>query len=216
MTISLIIADDHAVVRDGLCALLATETNINILGCAENGRKAVELVSKSCPDIVLMDIAMPVLNGVLATEQILDICPGTRVIILSMHSSKEHILNCLRAGASGFLVKESAGKEVIKAVKTVYSGARYLSPSISNLIFDHYLQLQTGLSNNPVDLLSPREKEVLQMVVEGKTSAQIAEILFLSPKTIDTYRSRLMGKLKIKTIPDLVKFAIRHGMITTE
>jgi len=216
MTIKLFIADDHAVVRDGLCALLDTETDICIAGCADNGRKAVEQVSKLSPDIVLMDIAMPELNGIQATEQIVDTCPGTRVIILSMHASKEYISSCLKAGATGYLLKESAGKEVIQAVRSVYSGNRYLSQRISNTVFDHYVQQQTGLIGNPVDLLSPREKEILQMVVEGKSSAQIAKTLYLSSKTIDTYRSRLMNKLDIKDIPGLVKFAIRHGVITTE
>lgn len=214
MTIKLFIVDDHGVVRDGICALFNTQADINIVGCADNGRRAVEQVVKLSPDIVLMDIAMPELNGIQATEQIMESCPQTRVIILSMHASKEHISSSLKAGARGYLLKESVGKEVIQAVRSVYAGNRYLSQSISNKVFDHYAQQQT--TQNPIDLLSIREKEILQLVVEGNSSTQIAKILCLSPNTIDTYRSRLMQKLSIKDIPSLVKFAIRHGVTTTD
>jgi len=216
MTIQLFIADDHGVVRDGLCALFEPETDVKIVGYAENGRQAVNQVLKLFPDIVLMDIAMPELNGILATEQILRACPDTRVIILSMHASKEHISSSLKAGAAGYLLKDSVGKEVVAAVRSVYSGNRYLSQRISNVLLEQYAWKSSDLTQNSLDLLSAREKEILQMVVEGKSSAQISKILNLSSKTIDTYRSRLMAKLSINDIPSLVKFAIRHGLTTME
>jgi DNA-binding NarL/FixJ family response regulator len=216
MTIELFIADDHGVVRDGLCSLLESESDFNVVGSAENGRQAVKQVLKLSPDVVIMDIAMPILNGILATEKIMKASPDTRVIILSMHDSKEYIASSLKVGALGYLLKESAGKEVVQAVRSVYSGNRYLSERISDTIFNHYVAQQTVAIQNPVDQLSSREKEILQMVVEGKSSAQIGIILNLSSKTIDTYRSRLMAKLFINDIPSLVKFAIRHGVTTTE
>ncbi len=216
MTIELFIADDHGVVRDGLCSLLESEYDFKITGCADNGKKAVKQILQLFPDVVIMDISMPELNGILATEQVMNACPDTRVIILSMHTGREYIASSLKAGAAGYLVKESAGKEVVQAVRSVYTGHQYLSRSISDRVFDQYARQQTGFIQNPVDRLSLREKEILQMVVEGKTSLQIAKILYLSPKTIDTYRSRMMNKLKIKDIPGLVKFAIRHGVTTMQ
>jgi two-component system, NarL family, response regulator NreC len=216
MTIKLLIADDHGVVRDGLCALFKPEIDITIVGCADNGRQAVKQVLKLSPDVVTMDIAMPILNGILATEQIMKTHPDTRIIILSMHASKEYISSSFKAGAIGYLLKESVGKEVVQAVRSVYSGIRYLGQGLSDIVFDQYVDMQTDLIHNPIDLLSSREKEILQMVVEGKSSTQIAKILCLSSKTIDTYRSRLMRKLSLKGIPSLVKFAIRHGVTTTE
>lgn len=217
MNISVYIADDHTIVRDGLKVLLDEQPDIEVVGDAADGRETVRQVTELTPDVVLMDINMPELNGVEATHQIMEHCPSTRVVILSMFATQEHISRSLQAGARGYLLKESAGIEVVNAVREVMSGRRYLSPKISEDVIDDYVRLRDqGVEGDPLSLLSPREREVLQMVVEGKSSAEIAEVLFLSPKTVETYRSRLMGKLEIHDIPGLVKFAIQHGLTTLE
>ncbi|OGP65850.1 MAG: hypothetical protein A3K22_00695 [Deltaproteobacteria bacterium RBG_16_42_7] len=164
-----------------------------------------------------MDISMPELNGIDASYQILEACPSTRIIMLSMHSASEHILRALKAGARGYLLKESAGKEVAHAVRTVHGGARYLSQKISDNLLESYIQkYEVDSPDNPLSRLSPREKEILQLVVEGKSSAEIASIVLLSPKTVETYRSRMMQKLNVSDIPGLVKLALRHNLISLE
>jgi DNA-binding NarL/FixJ family response regulator len=213
MAIKVFLADDHAVVRNGLRLLLEAEEGINVVGDAGDGRKAVREVERLRPDVVVMDIAMPELNGIEATRQIRESCPSTQVVILSMLDTKEHIFRALQSGARGYLLKESAGREVVKAVRTVHAGRRYLSQRIADTVIDDYIyQRQLAPARSPIDQLSPREREILQLVVEGKSSARIAEILYLSPKTVETYRSRLMKKLGISDIPGLVKFAIKHGV----
>jgi DNA-binding NarL/FixJ family response regulator len=217
MPIKVFLADDHAVVREGLSLLLDTQAGITVVGEAADGRKAVRQVERLCPDVVVMDIAMPGMNGIEATAQIRNICPSTQVVILSMHSSAEHILRALRAGALGYLLKESAGKELIQAVQTVYGGRRYLSRQIAESAIDDYISGSPATQDkNLLESLSSREREVLQLVAEGKSSTEIAEVLYLSPKTIETYRSRLMHKLGISDLPGLVKFAIQQGLITLE
>ncbi len=217
MSIEVFIADDHTVVRKGLRLILETEGDITVIGEAADGQQAVRQVQKLVPDIVVMDIAMPKLNGIEATAQILNAKINTRVIIFSMHSTKEHIFRALEAGAHGYLLKESAGKEMVKAVRTVYAGRRFLSDQISHKLIDDYIYLRRADSKeSPLKSLSPREREVLQLVVEGKSSAEIANSIFLSPKTVETYRSRLMQKLGLKDLPSLVKFAIQHGMTSLE
>ena len=217
MPIKVFLADDHAVVREGLSLLLDTQAGITVVGEAADGRKAVRQVERLCPDVVVMDIAMPGMNGIEATAQIRNICPSTQVVILSMHSSAEHILRALRAGALGYLLKESAGKELIQAVQTVYGGRRYLSRQIAESVIDDYISGSPATqAKNLLESLSSREREVLQLVAEGKSSTEIAEVLYLSPKTIETYRSRLMHKLGISDLPGLVKFAIQQGLITLE
>ena len=217
MTIKVFLADDHAVVRDGMKALLEGDHDITVVGIASNGRDAVRQVQKFNPDVVVMDIAMPELNGIEATARICEASPSIRVIILSMHDTSEHIFQALKAGARGYLIKESAGKEVITAVRTVHSGRRYLSQKIEEKVIENYIDYRkTAPDRSPLDKLSLREREILQLVVEGKSSAMIAESLFLSPKTIETYRSRLMQKLGIKDLPSLVKFAIQHGITSIE
>ena len=209
------LADDHAVVRHGMTALLETEQDIEVVGTASNGQQAVQLVKKLRPDIVVMDIAMPELNGIDATRQISEVCPEVKVIMLSMHESSEHIYQALKAGAKGYLLKESAGKEVATAIRAVSAGRRYLSSRIEKMVIDNYITNQnTGPETSPIDTLSNREREVLQLVVEGKSSTEISKILPLSPKTVATYRSRLMDKLDIHDLPGLVKFAIQHGLTT--
>lgn len=217
MTITIFLADDHAVVRDGLRFLLEAQPDLDVIGDAGNGRETVRLVDKHRPDIVIMDIAMPEINGIEATWEILQRCPSAQVIILSMHSTNEHIKRAVKAGARGFLLKESAGVEVVEAVREVFKGECYFSQKISNRLIDRIVwQICNDESESQLEKLSPREIEVLQLVVEGKTSLEIAEILSLSPKTIETYRSRLMNKLEIDDITGLVKFAIQHGLTMLE
>jgi DNA-binding NarL/FixJ family response regulator len=213
MNTTVFIADDHAVVRDGLRLLLEAQQDIRVIGDAANGRDAVRQVSQLCPDVVIVDIAMPEQNGIEATKKICKICPSTQVIILSMYSTAEHIFRALQSGARGYLLKESAGIEVVNAVRAVHAGKRYLSKKISQKGVNTYMrQREKGETKSPLARLSPREREILQFVVEGKSSADIAGILSLSPKTVETYRSRLMEKLEINNLPSLIKFAIQHGL----
>jgi len=217
MSITVFLADDHAVVRDGLRVLLEAQPDIRVVGDAANGREAVRQLVRLRPDVAVIDIAMPELNGIEATQQIGEVCPSTQIIILSMHSTTEHIFRALQAGACGYLLKESAGIEVVNAVRTVHAGHRYLSQKISDRLIDDYLrQRQDAAAKSPLARLSPREREVLQLVVEGKSSAEIADTLSLSVKTVETYRTRLMHKLHISDLPGLVKFAIQHGLTSLE
>ncbi|MFV2044639.1 MAG: response regulator [Anaerolineales bacterium] len=217
MSITVFLADDHKIIRDGLCALLEKQLDIDVVGEAANGVDAVRLVAELKPQVVVIDIAMPELNGIEATRQILKNTPETKVIVLSMYATVEHVYHALEAGVSGYLVKESAGVEVASAVRHVAGGRRYFSQSISDKVFDEFLlQRDKSIADRPLGRLSAREREILQLVVKGKSSAEIAEMLSLSPKTVDTYRSRLMRKLEIENIPDLVKFAIKHGLTTLE
>lgn len=213
MSITVFLADDHAVVRDGLRYLLEAQPDIDVVGDAANGRQTLQLVKQLCPDVAIMDIAMPELNGIDATYQICRDCPSTQVIILSMYSTAEHVNRALLAGALGYVLKESAGIEVVKAVRAVHSGHHYLSQKLSDRLIDDYLlQREATDEPSPLERLTPREREVLQLVVEGKSSAEIASTLSLSVKTVETYRSRLLHKLDIRDIPGLVKFAIQHGL----
>ncbi len=217
MSITIFIADDHAIIRDGLKSLLASHKDFNVIGEAANGRDAVRQVTLMKPQIVLMDIAMAEMNGIEAAGQISQACPATRVIILSMYASSEHISRALNAGVAGYLLKESAGAELVEAIRTVHAGRRYLNRKVSDQLWDAKMASGKGIdSKDPLKILSMREREVIQLVVEGKTSPEIAKILFLSPKTIDSYRSRLMQKLHIKDLPGLIKFAIQHGLTTVD
>ncbi|NWG75178.1 MAG: response regulator transcription factor [Rubrivivax sp.] len=217
MSITVFLVDDHATVREGLRFLLEAQTDIKVVGVASNGREAVHQVVQLQPDVVIMDIAMPELNGIEATLQIKSECPGSQVIILSMHSSNEQIFRALQAGALGYLLKETAGLEVAVAVRAVQAGRRYLSAEVSEKLIDEYMQ-QRALdeAKSPLTRLSPREREILQLVVEGQSSAEIAAALSLSQRSVETYRRRLMQKLGITNLPDLVKFAISHGLTRLE
>jgi len=212
MPVSVMLADDHAVVRDGLRALLEAGNDLQVVGVAGNGREAVSEALRLRPDIVIMDIAMPELDGVEATRRIVERSPETRVLILSMYLSAEHIYRALQAGAQGYVLKESAGEEVVDAIRALRAGKRYLSHRITETVIDDYLREGTNVS--PLDSLSLRERDVLQLVVEGRTNAAIAQALSLSPKTVETYRARIMKKLKVKDTVELVKFSMRHGLIS--
>ena len=212
MQITVLLADDHAVVREGLRVLLEQSADIRVVAEAANGREAVQLAQDLEPDVVLMDITMRELNGVDATRLVCEKCPATRVVMLSMHSNSEHVFRALEAGAKGFVLKESAGEEVAAAVRAVHSGQSYFSPAITAL--GSILQSRRGRAS-PLDRLSARERQVLQLVAEGRTSAEIALIMNLSPKTIETYRVRLMKKLSVKNVAELIKFAVVHNLIPT-
>ena len=215
MKIKVFLADDHAVVRDGLKALLSSESDIEVTGVADNGRDALVKIAELVPDIAVLDIAMPELNGTEVAAQINKTVPEVRIIMLSMHDTNEHVFQALRAGARGYLVKASAGREVIDAVKKVHSGAHYFSRQIEENVINEYVAHRKANVDSPLERLSSREREILQLVVEGKSSSEIGRVLFISPKTVETYRSRLMQKLDINNLPSLVKFAIQHGLTTT-
>lgn len=217
MKIRVLLADDHAVLRDGLRLLLEAGGDITVVGTEGNGRDALQKVKQIKPDVVVMDIAMPQLNGIEATEQITAACPDTRVIILSVYSTAEHVFRALRAGARGYLLKESAGEEVVEAVRAIHSGRHYFSQVIGEVMVQDYIQHRLNAQvKSPLESLSSREREVLQLVVEGKSNPEIAESLSLSVKSVETYRSRLMQKLGIYDLPSLVKFAIQHGLTPVE
>jgi len=213
MPITVFMVDDHAVVREGLVALLATHLDIQIVGTAANGREAVEEVPKVKPQIAILDISMPELDGIETMRQILAEAPETSVIILSMHSGAQHVFHALKAGAKAYLLKESAGREVIDAVRAVGEGRRFLSPKIAAIV-------EEGLGSSsyisPLDSLSRREREVVKLVADGFSSNEIAKMLHLSSKTVDSYRSRLMHKLHVADVAGLVKFAIQHGLTSLE
>ena len=217
MAIRVFLADDHAVVREGLRLLIETHKDITVVGEAADGRETVGLVKQLRPDVVVMDITMPKLNGIDAACQIKHSCPSTQIVILSMHASTEHISQALRSGARGYLLKEAAGKEVVQAIRAVHSGKQYLSGNITEAVIDDYIRKFESRSEiSPVECLSSREREVLQLVVEGKSNPEIAHLLTLSVKTVETYRSRLMEKLNISDLPSLVKFAIQYGLTTIQ
>jgi DNA-binding NarL/FixJ family response regulator len=211
MSISVFLVDDHAVVRDGLKMLLEARTDIRVVGSVGDGRIALRRISELGPDIVIMDISMPGLDGIGATLQLQRSCPDAKIIILSVHSTSEHISRALRAGARGYLVKESAGDEVVDAVYVVQSGRYYFSRAIADKVLTNFLERERG-DSSPLDRLSAREREVLCLLAEGKTNQEIAGLLFISVKTVETYRCRMMQKLGIHDFASLVKFAIRHGL----
>jgi DNA-binding NarL/FixJ family response regulator len=210
MQTSVFIADDHSLIREGLRSLLAAHADIRVVGVAQSGLEAVREVLRLKPQIVLMDISMPDLNGLEATRQLADRWPASKVIILSMHATIEHYHQVIRAGAWGYLLKESATEEVAHAVRCVQAGRQY----VSNSIIARF-QYKPNIES-PLDSLSRREREIMQLVAENHCSSKIAKLLNVSPKTVETYRCRLMQKLGMRGTPDLVKFAIRHGLTSVQ
>jgi DNA-binding NarL/FixJ family response regulator len=214
MSIDVLLLDDHAVVRDGLQALLAAQPDIRVVGSFGDAARAVQFAAEVPPDVAVLDIAMPGLDGIEAARRIHDQCPDTHILMLSMHASPEHVYQALRAGASGYVLKESAGGEVVAAVRAVHAGRRYLSEKLSPHALDDYIR-ERG-TDHPLERLSRRELQVLKLIVDGASSAEVGALLGLSPKSIDTYRSRMMAKLDIDDLASLVKFAIRHGITSVE
>jgi two-component system, NarL family, response regulator NreC len=213
-TIRIFLADDHTIVRQGLAKLLEAEPNLRVVGEAENGREAIVKAEKLKPDVVLMDIAMPMLNGIEATRQIRKSCPQTKVIILSMHSHDRYISELFSLGASGYLLKSSTGSDIINAIHTALRGSTYLSPSISDKVIEDYLSLKKKSHQDDLyNRLSNREREVFQMIAEGRSTKVIADILCLSPSTVKTHRSNIMEKLEMDNISHLIQFAINLGIV---
>jgi two-component system response regulator NreC len=205
----ILLVDDHALVRQGFKMILSAQPDMEIVGEAGNGREAVQIAEELRPDVVVMDVAMPELNGIEATRRLLASLPHTRVIALSMHRDSVYVRETLRAGARGYLLKDSPAGDLVTAVRSVASGESYLSPAVSNAVLDDYRRHVT----NPIDLLTTREREVLQMLAEGKTNKEIAVVLNLSVYTVDAHRGRIMEKLNVHSINELVRFAVRNGLI---
>jgi DNA-binding NarL/FixJ family response regulator len=216
MTINIMIADDHTIVRDGLKVLLEANPEIKVVGGVSNGRQVLDTVKELLPDIVIMDISMPEMNGIVATREITQIFPQIRIIMLSMLATADHVFHALQAGARGFVLKESASREVMEAVIAVYGGEVYFSKPIMNTMVNDYIQFRNENQSVLLNNLSTRENEILCLVIEGKTSVEIGKCLNLSPKTVESYRSRMMQKLGISDIPELMKFAIKNGLISLE
>ncbi len=207
--IRILLADDHAVVRQGFKMILAAQPDMEIVGEAGNGREAVDLAGQLQPDVIVMDVAMPELNGIEATRRVADLSPRSRVLALSMHKDSVYVREILRAGARGYLLKDSISSDLLAAVRAVARGEGYLSPGVSDAVLNDYRRHVT----DPVDLLTSREREVLQMIAEGKTNKDIATILNLSVYTVDAHRGRIMEKLNLHSATDLVRFAVRAGMV---
>jgi two-component system response regulator NreC len=213
--IRVLLAEDHTIVRKGLRALLDDEVDIEVIGEAQDGRDAVQMVDQLRPDVVLMDISMPGLNGLEATRQIRAQFPDARVLVLTRHANKEYVYQGLRAGASGYVVKQAAPTELVLAIQAVHRGDTFLSPSISGKVVEEYIQRAEAMvsSEDSYDRLTPREREILQLIAEGHTSPEIAEMLHISVKTVGHHRTNLMNKLDIHSAAELTQYAIRKGVI---
>lgn len=219
--IRVILADDHALVRAGFRALLEKLPGVEVVAEASDGREALRLIEAVQPDVVLMDIGMAGMNGLEATARAASAFPRVRIVILSMHASEEYVLQALRAGAAGYLVKNAGTSELEMALKAVVRGETYLSPAVSRHVVDDYLRRVAGeraggAAQSPYEALTPRQREILQLIAEGQTTKEIAHTLGLSVKTVETYRSELMQKLDIHDIAGLVRYAIRMGVISSE
>jgi DNA-binding NarL/FixJ family response regulator len=217
VSITILVVDDHKILRQGLRTLLAREPDMEVLAEAEDGRDAVRLVRELSPQVVIMDVGMPDLNGIEATRQILQESPETKVVALSMHSDRRFVTNMIKAGASGYLLKDSAFEELATAIRVVMARKTYLSHEIAHVVVKDYVQ-GGGTKDDPsvFSVLSPREREVLQLMAEGKTNRQIAETLNVSLKTVETHRQQIMNKLEIHNIVELTKYAIREGLASLD
>lgn len=205
----ILLADDHSVVRRGFRMILSAQPDMEVAGEVTNGREAVEAAEALKPDVVVMDVSMPELNGIEATRRISDVSPHTRVLALSMHKDSVYVREILRAGARGYLLKDASDTDLVNAVRSVARGDGYLSPAVSDAVLSDYRKHVT----NPIDLLSTREREVLQLIAEGKTNKEIANALNLSVYTIEAHRGRIMEKLNLHSAGELVRFALRNGLI---
>jgi DNA-binding NarL/FixJ family response regulator len=211
--IELLIADDHTLLRDGMRALLESTERIKVLAEANDGIEVMELLKKHQPDIVLMDIGMPRMNGLDATKLITQNYSDIRVLILSMHANEEYALRALRAGAAGYILKEARKQELLHAIETVASGGTYLSPKVSQHVIENYVQ-SVGANKSPLEKLTPRQRETLKLIAEGRSNREIASMLDLSIKTVETHRTQLMERLDIHDVAGLVRFAIKSGLAT--
>jgi two-component system response regulator NreC len=212
--IRIVLADDHSVMRSGLRALLQQHADLQVVGEASDGREALNLVEVLRPDVVVLDITMPLLNGIDAARQMAAKQLGTAVIMLSMHSDESYVLRAMKAGVRGYLLKESAEIDLLHAIRAVTQGQAFFSPAVSRMLAEDYVrQLQDRDSEDSYDLLSPREREVLQLIAEGKSNKDVANLLKLSLYTVETHRSNILQKLNLHTVPDLILYAVRKGVI---
>ena len=211
--IRVLVADDHTIVRQGLVGILQASAEIEVVGEAADGAEAVEKAQKLKPDVVVLDVSMPHLSGLEAARRIRESVPAARVLVLTMHDDEEYVLKMVRAGASGYLLKDSAASELLAGIHALKSGKAYFGPHASRALAEAY-QSDRPLPEDPFERLTDREREIFQLVVEGKTNAQIAEMLFISPKTVDNHRTRMMEKLGIHGTAELVRFAAKHKLLS--
>jgi len=212
--IRVLLADDHTILRAGLKMMLSVQPDIEIVGEASDGRQAIAEALRLQPDVILMDITMPELNGIEATRQVKKLLPETRVLVLTMHENEEYLFQVLRAGASGYILKEAADTELISAIRSVYVGRFYLSPPAQAMMVGDYMQrVRAGEEHDSYSGLTEREREILKLVAEGYTNNQIGERLVISPKTVDTHRTHVMDKLNLHSRAELVKYAMRRGLL---
>jgi DNA-binding NarL/FixJ family response regulator len=216
MGVRVLLAEDQRLMRSGLATMIGLQPDMEIVGEADNGRAAVELAQKLSPDIVLMDITMPELNGIDATQQIAVLDPPPKIIVLSLHSDQRHVADALKAGASGYLVKDSPLEELVLAIRAVFQGRVYLSPQIAGGVLHDYRRCVPGSASPDFATLSAREREVLQLIAEGKSTKTIASTLYVSKKTIDTHRAHILEKLHASSVAELVKHAIREGLTSAD
>jgi DNA-binding NarL/FixJ family response regulator len=213
--IRILLADDHTLVRAGLRGLLQGIEGVEVVGEAEDGHEVLRKAAELGPDVVLLDIGMPGLNGLEAALQLIKADPAVRVLILSMHTAEEYVVRALRAGCAGYLLKRSAVSELEVAVRAVARGETYLSPRVSKQVVDDYVS-RTRTASDPLETLTPRQREILQLVAEGNTSKEIAEQLQLSFKTVEAHRAQIMERLGLQDVTGLVRFAVRVGLVTPE
>ncbi len=216
MSIRIILADDHKIVRDGLRALIENQAGMKVVAEADNGRETVRLARDLLPDLVIMDIGMPDLNGIDATRQITAELPDVKVIALSMHSDRRFVVQMFRAGASGYLLKDCAFEELARAVDAVSKNQTYLSPAVAGPVMEDYIHRLSTADSIAYPILSPREREVLQLLAEGRSTKETASLLCVSTKTVETHRQQIMGKLNIHTTAELIKYAIREGLTSLD
>ena len=216
MSIKVLLVDDHAIIREGLRSLLDKQSEMEVIADTDDGRKAIEFVRELSPDIVIMDITMPGLNGIEATRQITAEFPDVKVIALSIHSKRRFVADMLSAGATGYILKECLFDELVQAIKAVAAGGRYLSPRITDVVVSDYVKRLSATADSPFEALKAREREVLQLVTEGKSTKQIALELHVSTKTIEANRRQIMEKLNIHSVAELTKYAVREGLTTLE
>ena len=216
MTISILLADDHHVVRQGLRALLEAETDFHVLGEASDGLEAVQQVERLQPDVLLVDVMMPGLSGLEAARQVRERFPKTQVVVLSMHSNEAYVLEALRNGAMGYVLKDSDAAELVNAVREAYAGRRYLSPPLSDVIIDAYVNKSRETVLDVYDTLTNREREVLQLAAEGHTNADVASRLGISPRTVEIHRTNMMRKLGLHTEHELIRYALRRGILPAD
>ncbi len=213
--IRILIADDHAIMREGIRALLEIHEDMDVIGEAGDGREAVAQVSELTPDIILLDISMPFMDGLEATRRIRKANPNTSVLILTQHEDKEYVLSAVKAGAAGCISKKAVSSELVSAIRAIYRGGSFLYPPVAKLLIEDYLQRTDG-ETDPYERLTDREREVLQLVAEGRTNQEIADLLVLSMKTVLGHRAKIMEKLDIHSRTDLIKYAIRRGLISID